>query len=153
MDTCLHDAFSKKCLPNLTTEILRAGSIAFVCIVAMVVALFVAYVFCLREVQRPRLRVLSFFMIVSGLALSIPKVFDRILQPEKLADQHVAWDVLFAIGDILDHAGLMGVFYWDVCRESVLLVFALDPSGKARNLNLCFKSGLVSMFSRSYPRL
>ena len=44
---------------------------------------------------------------------------------------------LFVIGDILDHAGLLGTIFWDICTEAVLLIFVLDPVKKARSLRLC----------------
>ncbi|CAE7654681.1 nfnB, partial [Symbiodinium sp. CCMP2456] len=44
-----------------------------------------------------------------------------------MASSNLSLYVLFAIGDVVAHVGLMTIVYWDICMEAVLLIYALAP--------------------------
>ena len=141
------DDWSRQCSPVLSTGV-RALSVAFCAMVGMNASLALVYAFCLCQIRRPTYRAFGFCLVVLGLTLSAPLAAVRIRSPEILPSEHAGLMALFILGDIMDHVGLIMIIYWDICREAVLLIFALDPARKSRNLKLCCNVGSAFMVSQ-----
>ncbi|CAE7029582.1 unnamed protein product [Symbiodinium sp. CCMP2592] len=106
------------------------------------------YAVCLLWVSRPLVRVMSFLLGVLGFVLSAPQAVVRINNPTILPSQDILLLTSFVLGDVMNHIALLMIIYWDICRESVMLIFALDPVKKARSLRLSFGAGFGFMLSQ-----
>ena len=126
MDCTLRDDWTLVCIPIpvLATQILSKSFCVFVVIGAVIFAL---YGISLYYSRRPFCRILSFGCLVFGMQLCLPQVWLESLDPTYMASSNLPLYVLFAIGDVVAHVGLMMLVYWDICMEAVLLIYALAP--------------------------
>lgn len=126
MDCTLRDDWTLVCIPIpvLATQILSKSFCVFVVIGAVIFAL---YGISLYYSRRPFCRILSFGCLVFGMQLCLPQVWLESLDPAYMASSNLPLYVLFAIGDVVAHVGLMMLVYWDICMEAVLLIYALAP--------------------------
>ena len=149
MEDCqVRDDWSRLCSSVLSTEIISFFSAAFTTMVVLNVGVGAIYAVCLLWVSRPLVRVLSFLLGVLGFVLSAPQALVRINNPTILPSQDILLLTSFVLGDVMNHIALLMIIYWDICRESVMLIFALDPAKKARSLRLSFGAGFGFMLSQ-----
>jgi len=148
-EECLRDDWTRVCI-SLPLELVQISACVFCTIVAINACLLLTYAICLCYTRRPFYRALSFALVTGGLCLALPQAVARLHDPRFLPSTSIPHLVVFAIGDILDHVGILMVIYWDICTEAVNLVYALDPKQHSYSLKLCKISGMVAMASQLF---
>ena len=109
------------------------------------VILFSIYVICFCYLPRPFYRVLSFACISVGLMLCFPQLWLKMLDPTYLPSSNLPMHLLFMVGDVISHVGLVMQVYWDICMEAVQLVYALEPKRQQLGIRICNRVGTVSV--------
>eukprot|EP00439_Symbiodinium_sp_Y106_P049956 s2462_g6.t1 len=149
MEDCeVRDDWSRMCSPVLSTELIQFFSVCFCAMVALIVVLWALYAACLSQMGRPMFRVWSFTLATLGFVLSTPQAFVRIKDPSLLPTEDAVLLTSFVLGDVMNHIALLMIIYWDICRESVMLIFALDPAKQTKSLRLSFGVGSGFMLSQ-----
>ena len=149
MEDCeVRDDWSPMCSPVLSTELIQFFSVCFCAMVALIVVLWALYAACLSQMGRPMFRVWSFTLATLGFVLSTPQAFVRIKDPSLLPTEDAVLLTSFVLGDVMNHIALLMIIYWDICRESVMLIFALDPAKQTKSLRLSFGVGSGFMLSQ-----
>ena len=146
-EECLRDDWTRVCI-FLPLELVQISAWVFCTIVAINAGLLLTYAICLCYTRRPFYRALSFALVTGGLCLGLPQAVARLHDPRFLPSTSIPHLVVFAIGDIVDHVGILMLIYWDICTEAVNLVYALDPKQHSYSLKLCRITGMVTMASQ-----
>jgi len=147
--TCLRDDWSRLCI-TLSSEQVRILAVFFCCVVLLNVGVYLIYAICLCYTHRSINRVMSFGLVTLGLTLSLPQALVRIGDPHFNYPNSIPHLVLFAVGDITDHVGILMLIYWDICTEAVDLVYALDPKQHSCSLRRLKMVGIASMISQVF---
>ncbi|CAE7238443.1 unnamed protein product [Symbiodinium sp. CCMP2592] len=147
MDCALRDDWTHECIPIpvILIQILSKSFCVFVVIDAVVFALYGVSLYYSR---RPYCRILSFGCLVFGLQLCLPQVWLESLDPRYMASSKLSVYLLFAIGDVVAHVGLMMSVYWDICMEAVLLIYALAPAHQRIGYKVSTWVGAMSVASQ-----
>eukprot|EP00435_Cladocopium_sp_Y103_P014298 s1780_g3.t1 len=147
--TCLRDDWSRLCI-TVSSEQVRILAVFFCCVVLLNVGIYLIYAICLCYTRRSINRVMSFGLVTLGLSLSFPQALVRIGDPHFNYPSSIPHLVLFAVGDIIDHVGILMLIYWDICTEAVHLVYALDPKQHSCSLRRLKMMGIASMLSQVF---
>ena len=140
----MQDEWTRECIPIPPGIIGGISRFACVCIV-LNGFLFAIYGISLFYTGRPFFRVLSFGCIVAGLLLCVPQYWRRMDDSTYLLSTNLPLHILWGLGDLLSHAGMMMLVYWDICPEAVWLVHALEPKRQKFGLKIVKIVGAISV--------
>ena len=98
--------------------------------------------------RRPFIRVFSFACMVFGLVLCLPHLLMRGVDPTFQPSSDLFIYSTFAVGDIVAHAGLMMLVYWDICMEAVHLVYSLETQKQSFGFKICRRVGAFSVLGQ-----
>ena len=142
MEGCLRDDYSRECI-SLPLELHQAFNGLLVTETALLVGLFIFYIYMSRHGQRPWTRRLSFALLTLGLLLGVPKFAWHAANPELLPSTYLTLHLLFAVGDVASHVGFVMLIYWDIVSEGIRLAFALDPARKLLGMRMTKVAGVI----------